>query len=359
MNWNEKSGPSAKSWVAGGKRRRLLRNVVYIMRDVYILKLLWMSLASFFLLHLAMGLMVWAVTPAAIRAAGRMRASSAARFLLAVRFLPCAFASLAVAALCVPSYLWLEPGEASEELSIPCFAAAALCVAIWTISIARGARAVARSLRYLGECRNSARELDLPACPLTGWVTNGGGHSIGLAGIFRPRVIVGRDILGVLSPEQLDSAIRHECAHSASRDNLKKLMIHLVPDVLPFVRARFTDVDRSWARFAEWAADDRAAAGDARRSLSLAGALVAVARMGIPAPTVPLMTSLVAQPGELSVRVHRLLEPRPDSGDSSWRMPLVGAGVALAALFIAMFAAIKFGPLTLAAVHELLENWMR
>jgi len=336
----------------------------YIVNDHYIVKLLWMSLASFFLLHLAMGLIVGGIAPFAVRAAARMRAGSGARFLLAIRLFPCAFAVFAVAVLCVPSYLWLEPDAASEEIGFPCLAAAALCVTIWTISLARTARAAGISLRYFRGCRNAAQELDLPACPVTGWVIESSGHSIELAGIFRPRVVIGRDVLGVLSREQLDAAMRHEWAHATSRDNLKRLMILLAPDVLPFVRSRFADLDVAWARFAEWAADDSAAAGDERRSLSLAAALVAVARIGIPPRTSPLTTSplvtsplitpMVAHPGELSTRVNRLLDPRPVA--QNWRrVPWFSAAAALAAVLVAL----GLGPSTLYAVHELLENWVR
>jgi len=321
----------------------------------YLLKLLWMSLASFFLVHLATGLLVWGIAPCAIRAADRMRASSASRFLLAVRLFPCAFSVSVVLALCVPSYLWLEPDVASEEMSLPCFAAAILCAAVWTISLMRSAWAAGRSLRYLRHCRNSAWKLDSPAYPVRGWVIDDNCNSIELAGIFRPRVVVGRQILGALTHEQFDAAMRHEWAHAVSLDNLKKLLILLVPDVLPFVRAGFAELDRSWARFAEWAADDRAAAGDPWRSLSLAAALVAVARMGVAPRMALLTTSLVAQPEELSVRVNRLLEVRPETKSSRRRTRLIGAALTLVALFVA----IGLGPTTLYAVHELLENWAR
>ncbi len=317
----------------------------------FVWKLLWLSLASFFVVHLATGLAVWALAPAVIRVAARMRAASAARLLLVTRLFPVAFALFAVVAFCVPSYLWLEPETASEEMSIPCLAAAILCVLIWTISFSRGARAIGQSLRYLRSCRDSAQELNLSASEIKSWVT-GNDHTIGLAGIFRPRVVIGRDILETLSREQLDAALRHEWAHAASRDNLKKLLLLMAPDVAPFLRKRYREMDQAWARFAEWAADDRAAAGDPRRALFLADALVAVARTGT-AHTAPLMTSLVAQPGELSARVDRLFEIRPDPLKSAHRLPLIGAGIVFAAV------AVPLGAPMLTAAHELLEKWIR
>jgi len=255
-------------------------------------------------------------------------------------------------AFCVPSYLWLEPEAATEEMSIPCLAAAILCALIWMISVTRAARTIGQSRRYIRSCRNSGRELDLSAYGVTGWVI-GDAHSIGLTGIFRPQIVIGRDILETLSREQLDAAVRHERAHATSRDNLKKLLLLLTPDVAPFLRTRFREMDQAWARFAEWAADDRAAAGDPRRALFLADALVAVARTGGEARTVALMTSLVAQPGELSARVDRLFEIRPDRPKSRRRLPLIGAGIVFAAL------AVPLGASMLTGVHELLEKWIR
>ena len=328
--------------------------------DSYLSRLLWMSLASFFLVHLVMGFVVSWITSAAIAVADGMRPASAARFLLAVRLFPCGFAILTVAALCVPSYLWLEPDNASEQISVLCFLAAALCVAIWSISLGRGMRAVSRSRRYLRHCRNTGRKMHLPGHPAAGWVMDGAGHSIGLAGILRPRVVVAKGVWNALSREQLEAALRHEWAHATSRDNLKKLLTLLIPDVLPFVRARFSELDRAWARFAERAADDRAAAGDLRRSVSLAAALVSVARMGIPQHTTPLMTSLVSDAAELSNRVERLLESKgeeskKDARGAGWGMPLVGAGI----LLVALFSALMLAPSTLYAVHELLEALAR
>lgn len=318
----------------------------------FVLKLLWLSLASFFVVHLAAGLVVWVLAPAVMRVAARMRACSAARLLLVTRLFPVAFALFVVVAFCVPSYLWLEPEAPTEEMSTPCLAAAILSALIWMISTTRAAQTIGQSVRYIRNCRHSAHELNLPAYQITGWVT-GSAHSIGLAGIFRPQVVIGRGILETLSREQLDMALRHEWAHAASRDNLKKLLLLLAPDVAPFLRKRFREMDQAWARFAEWSADDRAAAGDPRRALFLADALVAVARTGGEARTVPLMTSLVAQPGELSARVDRLFEIRPDRQKSPRRLPLIGAGIVLTALVVPLGASI------LTAVHELLEKWIR
>src|SRR5690349_4359413 len=100
------------------------------MTSSYMVRLVCLLLASFFLVHLVLGLAVAWIAPAAVRIAERMRARSAARFLLALRLLPPILAIGIVAGLCAPSYLWLEPDAGTEEVGLACLAAALLGLAI-------------------------------------------------------------------------------------------------------------------------------------------------------------------------------------------------------------------------------------
>src|SRR4029077_12109018 len=96
--------------------------------------------------------------------------------------------------------------------------------------------------------------------------------------------------------------------HRISRDNLKRLLLMLAPGLIPFVNP-WQRLERSWARFTEWAADDMAVVGHPGRSLALASALVRVARAGpYPYPP-PLVASLVGSGADLAARVNRLLDP--------------------------------------------------
>src|ERR1017187_5089561 len=106
----------------------------------YWLRLLCLCLAAFFVVHSVVGA---AGGGAAGRAARRMRPRLAGRFLLALRLLPAALGLFVVAALCVPSYLWLEPEPTAEELGAGCLAAAILAAALWTVPTARGVHAAA------------------------------------------------------------------------------------------------------------------------------------------------------------------------------------------------------------------------
>lgn len=321
----------------------------------YSLRLLCLCLAAFFLVHLAAGLVVSLLAPAAVRLAGRTEARRAARLLLALRLLPASLAVLVVAGLCVPSYLWLEPKAAVERVGFGFLAAAALGAAAWSVSLARGVRAAVRSRRYLHHCRSVGVEAHLPGDPSPVWLVDEAATPLALGGLIRPRLVVSRPVLRALSRRQLAAALRHERAHGAARDNLKRLLILLAPGILPFFHG-FESLERGWVRFTEWAADDRAVAGNPRHSLSLAAALVRVARMGaLPHPP-SLVTSLLGDSLDLSVRVDRLLRATPPAD-----LPrgTFAACVALASLALACsLAAVVLQPSALYTFHLLLEHWI-
>lgn len=336
----------------------------------YGFKLLCLSLAAFFIVHFAAAMVVNWLAPAAIRAAGRMRAHSAARFLLMVRLAPVAIAILAVAALCVPSYIRFEPDAEAEQVGWACLIAAMLSIAVCATSLVRGVRAILKSRRWLRDLKKGTHysvpdpnSLNCPGAvgvdravrPLFQQLRIVEGNTVALAGLIAPRVIVSREVIRTLSPAEFDAALRHERAHADSRDNLKRLLMLLAPDALPFFPARFPAIERAARKFSEWAADDRAVNGDPERSVALASALVRVARMAAktvhaaPHPS-PLVTSLID--GDLTARVDRLLSASPQGEpDRFTPMALVLGGIALASLLVR--------PGALISVYELLERLMK
>ncbi|MDR3698090.1 MAG: hypothetical protein P4L56_00560 [Candidatus Sulfopaludibacter sp.] len=318
----------------------------------YVLRLLCLCGASFFLLHLALGLAVTLLTPAAARLAGRMRPRRAARFLLALRLFPAAFSVLVVAGLCTPSYLLLEPASTREEVSLWCVLSALLCVTLPAFSVVRCVRAARRSLGYIRCCQLAGRQEHLAGESAPVWVVEGSAPFMVLAGIVRPRLIVSRPVVNALPVRQLAAAMRHEHAHRISRDNFKRLLLLLAPDLFPLWRG-FAQLERVWARFAEWAADDYAVAGDSQRSVSLASALVSVARLGACPQAAPLITSLLADDRDLAERVDRLLRDVPqESGGERRSVAVRIAGIMVSGLLLALMVQ----PATLSSVHGLLEH---
>jgi Zn-dependent protease with chaperone function len=317
----------------------------------YLLRLLCLCLAVFFVIHSAVGVVVALSGPAAVRAARRMRPRLAERFLLALRLLPASLALFVVAGLCVPSYLWLEPETSGEAVGIGCLAAAILAAGLWIASTARGGRAIARSARHARDCERRGRLSTVPGSRVPVWIMDSPTPLLALVGLFRSRLVISSPVMGTLTAAQLAAALRHEEAHRISRDNLKRLLLLLTPGLLPGFHG-FDIIERGWARFTEWAADDEAVQGDARRSLSLAAALVRVARMGGTASPSPLTASFLGDSTEISTRVDRLLSPLPAAPVCCHNFAVVTAGL----LLTTGGAAAMLHPATLESAHRIIEQ---
>lgn len=324
----------------------------------YVWRLCFLCAATFFVVHTLAAITARFFVPAALRFTRRLQPRSATQFLLALRLAPAALATISVLILCIPSYLSFEPGATREEVGFVCISAAFLTAALLIISFARAIRALVTTNSYVRTCLKSGMQTQTPTTfsPIT--VIDDAAPVIAVVGAFRPQFIISRGVLETLSPEELDSAIRHERAHRTSADNFKRLLLLLAPDVFPFVSNAFSALDRAWITFSEWAADDSAVANDLQRSLSLAGALVHVAQMGAAPRMSPLCTSLVSGNSgcmnhDLSERVDRLLHTAPIQRKTPNRFRAILA-VSTIVLACAVFVAL-IRPETLHSVHELLE----
>jgi beta-lactamase regulating signal transducer with metallopeptidase domain len=311
-----------------------------------------MSLASFFLVYTLLGAALNFAAPRAISFAASLRAQRASLFLFAYRLAPLALASVALFAFCIPSYLWLEPPASSEEVGLPCLLLGALGLLICMRPLVRVGRALGDSARFdkLCEARGHRAKFRGESGPV--WVVPQMSPLLAVSGIFRQRTFVSADLLRTLSHAELAVALRHEHAHRRWRDNLKRLLLLAVPAVWPVSRG-FAQVDRAWAKFTEWAADDLAVSGDTSRAISLASALVHVARLSSAASSPVFLSSLV-EGSDLEERVDRLLhtESRAEQRASRSRGALLAASCAIGALVAAYF----LWPATLLTAHELLER---
>jgi beta-lactamase regulating signal transducer with metallopeptidase domain len=325
----------------------------------YFWRLLFLCAATFFAVHTIVALAVRFFISAALQFAHRMRARAAAQFLLAIRLAPAALATFSVLVLCVPSYLSFEPGATSEEVGPAFVIAAFLTAALFAISIVRGIRAVVSTSAYERNCVKSGAQFQSPVVPSSITVIDEALPVIAMVGVIRPRFVISRSVVKTLSPDELECALRHERAHRASADNFKRLLLLLAPDVLPFVSRSFSDLDRSWVTFSEWAADDFAVADDPRRSISLAAALVRVAQMGAAPRLSPLCTELVSGNAsslnqDLFARVDRLLHASRVRPAERKRFGVILSAATIAIAFAAFVVILR--PETLHSVHRLLEN---
>jgi Zn-dependent protease with chaperone function len=319
----------------------------------YTWRLLCLCCATFFVLHLALAAATRLSAGTAMRMAARMKPSSAARFLFFLRISPMALTIFAVLAFCVPSYLWLEPQAAGEKVGFVCFLMAMLGAAIWSLSIARVVAAVRGTVQYLHQCERHGRKINVPGEPSPALLLADKAPVLAVAGVVHPRLVISRRVFHGLTAEQREAALLHERSHRTSRDNIKRFLILLSPDVVPFVRT-FKGLEHSWAKFTEWAADDQAVEGDSHRALSLASALVAVAKMGSKPKLSYLFSSLVHDDEELTERVDRLLRPQPNPGKpAEVLVPFLTSAGALLSCAIAL---VMLWPGSLSLVHQALER---
>jgi Zn-dependent protease with chaperone function len=121
-----------------------------------------------------------------------------------------------VLAVCVPSYLRLEPVTGSEEeVGLVCSSLALCGIVSILLPVVRVARRVIRTESQL-------RGLDAPANRVC--VLENGSARMALAGLFEWRLLVSRDIMEALSPEELAVAMRHEHAHQLFKDNFARAL---------------------------------------------------------------------------------------------------------------------------------------
>jgi beta-lactamase regulating signal transducer with metallopeptidase domain len=318
----------------------------------YSLRLLCICFASLFLVHATLALGVNVAAPGAIRMASRMRPRFASGFLFWLRMLPLALAGFAVGGLCVPSYLRLEPHAGGEQVGWPCLAIALLGAAMCLGSAARVTKAAWNSLQFGRACEDTSCECRMSAESFPITIVRQQAPLLAVAGIVRHKLVVSTSVLQALSAEELDAVFLHERAHRIWRDNFKRLLILAAPRGFVFSRG-LESIERQWSKFAEWAADDHASAGDSRRALSLASALVQFARLGSAAPQRAIVSSFV-ESSDLSERVERLLRVSSSTEKlSSGMRALVACLFLLVACFM---AAGMFSHASLSAVHSLLER---
>lgn len=214
--------------------------------------------------------------------------------------LPLGGASLFVASLVVPSFVFLEPYRTGESIAVLGGLLACAGLVIVVSGVALCFIAWRRTARFVtahsptDELR--VEDFDTPALGIKTAMP-----IVLIAGIHRPKLLISEGATGLLEPAELQVAIQHELAHVVSRDNLKKLVIHCVK--FPFMK----QLERDWLQATEYAADDAAAISESA-AVDLASALLKVAGHSGATGTPELAMSLVRDADDaLGTRVARLL----------------------------------------------------
>jgi beta-lactamase regulating signal transducer with metallopeptidase domain len=224
-----------------------------------------------------------------------------ARTLLTVRLFPAAVSILFAAGMFLPAHILFEPRDVRETLG-----------AMWYVLAAAGAFLVIRSVARARRVWRVGRQLrrgERPAVSLAAGVVEVDGHpGVSLAGVLRPRILIGPEVVRELTSAELDVAIAHELAHRDALDNLARWSIACAPDWFGS-SARARGIEQAWHEAAESLADRRAVHGDRDRAVHLASALIKVARLSVfarPATSLPAWSTL-NDPPLLERRVRSLL----------------------------------------------------
>lgn len=313
------------------------------MMTPYLWRLCLLSLASAFAVQLGVGLLLRLFAGKLVGWAERFHPARAAAVMLAMRWLPGLLGVFVAGILCVPSYLRLEQVEGEEEMGFLCLGLATLALLSYLLPLTRTVLSVLRSERRLRTLLIGA-ERDADDVSIIRQTS----PAMALVGLFKSRVVVSREVLGVLTRDQMDAALEHERAHSTSGDNYKRLVLEFAP-----IDGSSRKFRAAWARFTEWAADDRSTGGDSAKSVALASALVSVARLKLPpcAVVIPHASLLVSDESDLRLRVERLLEPKKVAAREFPALLVCTTGAAL----VASFVAVAQQPAVNAFVHEVLE----
>ena len=280
---------------------------------------------------------------AAQRALGRDGTRTAA-FWLTLRLLPSLASIGFVIAVFAPSYWQYEP-RAVEDLDVSLVIAALAAALLIVAAGVRGWRAwrgaASRTRAWLRVARPIETTAGIPAYEVAS-----AAPMMALAGVFRPRLLVTRGVVDLLTSEELQAGIAHEVGHFRARDNLKRLAMRAAPDVLASTRMA-ASIEARWASAAEHDADC-AGATDNEARCALASALVKVAKLTSLSTPIGEPISTLVDGGEIASRVHRLLDDDAPAAYRGW-LPRI-----LAALAIVATVAVSYTTL-LWLVHEATE----
>lgn len=302
-----------------------------------------LSLAWFAALNAAASLAAWALA----RAFDPRRLARQAGMLLALRLLPAGGSAFFVLAIFLPAHWRFEPRGIDETFGLGVYALAA-AGSILVLRSAFRMVSVARAGWQLRACTTLPR-IPAPDAGGTQVYEVQGLAGVSLAGVMRPRILVGPAVRTTLTPAEFDAALAHEMAHHAACDNVKRFMLFCAADFFGHSAAA-RRIEEQWRAAAEWQADARAVRGEDARAVNLASALVKVARLATAAPaslTSPAWSTLHEAP-LLETRVRRLVAgaaPPPAQPRRAW----IGVALAAAALTIAAGTAA-------AAIHQFTET---
>jgi Zn-dependent protease with chaperone function len=300
-----------------------------------------LALAWFAAANIVASAVAWVAAKRALRQIDRSRAAT----LLALRLLPSLASIVFVAGIFLPSHWMYEPAESRESFGVILAGLAACAAVLWGDALSRAVSIVWRAHRASAVVTRACHPHESGAFEV------GALAGVSLAGILRPRILIGSDALSALTPAELEVAIAHEIAHRQSRDNLKRFLICCAPDLFRWT-AVAAAVEAQWHAETECQADAHAVGGNDERAATLASALVKVAQLGRQ-PRIDLTSpawSAFHVPTLLETRVRLLVAGRIGPPATSHRLRTTVAAIAVAVALSAWMLHMPY------ALHQLTET---
>jgi Zn-dependent protease with chaperone function len=294
------------------------------------------------------------------RATDNWTAAARSRLLFSLRILPPVLAFLTVSLLLVPSYLAYEPRHAAETVSFKLGLLAIFSATGIAVSLYRGIGTHRATANLTSDWLRQGKPIQIPGIDIRSYEINHAFPLIGIVGFLRPRLFIARQVLEVLTPEEIAAAVAHENGHLTARDNLKRGLLQACRDALLIIPCGRL-LDRSWSEASEEAADENAARQGNGVALDLASALVKIARI-IPLggrPTMPAGVFLLGDEETKGIksRVRRLIalattERQGSRYDVLARLFVWGP----ATILLVGFVIAATNPYLLTKVHHLIEH---
>lgn len=256
-------------------------------------------LSLFALLYVSLSLVACGLWRRIWRCSRELPARRGANLLFTWRMFPLAAAAAITLVFAVPSFLWLEPRAIDEPVGAVSLGLSFCGLMLLLVGAANAARALVRASRTVARWQSGA-SVERSGSLLLMRVSQSL-PTLAAAGILRPKVLLSQQAEFVLTPKEMQTALRHELAHVRRLDNLRKLLMCFA--VFPGM----AELEASWRETSEMAADD-AAVSSASEALDLAAALIKLSRAGLLQPPGELTTALVHSPAEtVNARVERLI----------------------------------------------------
>lgn len=274
--------------------------------------------------------------------AGLGRHLTDADAVLGVRLMPAMGSAALVLLVILPAFLVYEPPHAHDRPGPLLVICAVFALLVLGDGARRGLRAW-RSTRAL--MRSSQPILTRPlqdGAELT--FINVREPVVAVVGSWRQRIIAARSVAAACDDEEFRQVLAHEAAHMDARDNLKLLMLLMMPDALAWLPAGRA-LTEHWRAATELEADERASGSDPRKRVALASALVKVARLSLASGRPRRECRASAPLSGLEHRVRRLLAPLPAA-----HRGFPGRRLLTCALLVPLLAVPLY-----ASVHRLIE----